>query len=187
MNPRREELKLMEMAEEMILWTREDDQALAKSMEAVDDDGRRELGGIIGRFAGGPEGVKDPRVRLQVRRLLGRLRKMDAGMLVTMNRILDYMDLNADARLGKEEMELCLQLFEKFSGLVSHNQTLAAVELDLLYAVLRFVDRNGNGRLENAERESLLADIQGGRSFLRQQLDENPDFLNIAREHQLTF
>jgi len=185
MNPRRDDLRLMEMTEEMILWTREDDPSLAKSMEAVDDNGKRELGGIIGRFSRGPEGVQDPRIRLQVRRLLGRLRKMDADMLVTLNRILDYMDLNADARLGKEEMELCLQLFEKFSGLVSHNQSLSAVELDLLYAVLRFADRNGNGRLEKSERESLLTHIQGGRSFLRQQLDENPDFLRIAQEHQL--
>lgn len=187
MSTRRNTLKLPEMAKMMIQRTREDDPALAKVLEQLEESGMREMGGVIGRFANGPEGVSDPRVRLQVRRLLGRLHKPDGRMLSKLNRILDYMDLNADARLEESEMELCLQLLERFSGLVSENHTLSAVELDLLYAVLRFADRNGNGRLEETERAQLLKEIQGGRSFLRRQFSDNQEFRGIAEEHQLFF
>ncbi|HDP95195.1 MAG TPA: hypothetical protein ENN40_07540 [Candidatus Aminicenantes bacterium] len=187
MTTKRDELRLKEIAETFIQWTRRDDPGLAKSLETITVDGRRELGGVIGRFTSGPAGVSDPGVRLRVRRLTGRLHKPDVEMLTTLNRVLDYADLNADGRLDETEMELSLQLFERFSGLVSDNQTLSMVELDLLYAVVRFADRNGNGRLDEAERKQLLTEIQGGRSFLRNQLIVNPEFRAVADKHHLTF
>lgn len=187
MSTKRTELKLTEMAENFIQYTRKDDPGLAKSLEPITADGRRELGGIVGRFTGGPAGVSDPGVRLRVRKLIGRLHKPDIDMLITLNRVLDYMDLNADGRLDENEMELCLQLFDRFSGIVSDNHTLSAVELDLLYAAVRFADRNRNGRLEEAERKQLLAEIQGGRSFMRRQLGANPEFKAVAEKHHLAF
>ncbi|MDY0296824.1 MAG: hypothetical protein RB296_05850 [Acidobacteriota bacterium] len=187
MNVKRDALKLREITQNFIQWTLKDDPALAKSLEMISVDGRRELGGVIGRFISGPGGVSDPAVRLRVRRLVGRLHKPEIDMLVTLNRTLDYMDLNADGKLDENEMELCLQLFERFSGIISANHTLSAIELELLYAVLRFADRNQNGRLEETERKQLMSEIQGGRSFLRRQFSDNPEFRSVAEAHQLSF
>ncbi|MBN1196033.1 MAG: hypothetical protein JXA62_01350 [Candidatus Aminicenantes bacterium] len=187
MNTKRDTLRLREIADGFVEWTRKDDPGLAKSLDGVAMDGRRELGGVIGRFINGPAGVSDPAVRLRIRRLIGRLHKPDLNMLITLNRVLDYIDINADGRLDEAEMDLGLQLFERFSGIVSSNHTLSAVELDLLYAVVRFADSNGNGRLEESERKQLLTEIQGNRSFLRRQLSDNPDFRAVAEKHHLTF
>ena len=187
MDSKRDSLNLIDMAKPFIDGCREDDPGLYKSLLSLDDSGQRELGGVAGRFAPSPARVAEPRVRLRVRRLVGRLRKPDTRMLSVLNRILDYMDFNADARLEDAEMEVCLELVERFSGVVSRNDSLSAIELDLLYAVLRFHDVNLNGRLEAEERESLLKAIEGGRSFLRLQFEKNPDFRKIAQENHLVF
>lgn len=174
MQTKRAELELLKIVDNFIEQTREEDPMLAKAIEDLDNMGRRNLGGILGRFDQAGNGILDARERLLARRILGRLRKPTSEMLSIVNKILDYLDLNSDALLDPSEAELCVRIMEKFSSVESRNETLSDLELRMLYAVLRYLDKNNNHVLDVEERLRLDKALDNLTGFMQMQKIENP-------------
>ena len=170
----RAELPLAALAESFLESSREEAPALAKQLAALDADGKRELGGVLGRLDARGKGELDPGQRLLARRVLGRLQKPAAESLVLVNRILDYLDLNLSALIEEDELELCVQVIELFARAESRNDTLSTRELEMLYAVLRYLDRDENGQLDPLERAALHQGLSRPEVFLAEQRKQNP-------------
>jgi hypothetical protein len=174
MKTKRADLNLMGMVDRFMDHTREEDPTLARSLASLDTEGRRNLGGILGRFNHSRTGSLDSRERLLARRVLGRLRKPTTGQLTTVNKILDYLDLNSSALLEPDEIELCIKILEKFSKVESQNDSLSDSELKMLYAVLRYLDKNNNHVLDADERLRLNKALDNLSAFMKMQRIENP-------------
>ena len=99
-----------------------------------------------------------------------------ADGLTLANKVLDYLDLNVNAVLEEAELLLCIEIMELFARADSDNDTLSAVELEMLYATLRYLDTNNNGRLDHHERERLHQGLQNPKAFLAEQRAKNPLF-----------
>ena len=174
-NPiQRDALPLAALAESFLAASREEAPALAKQLGALDADGMRELGGVLGRLDARGKGELDPGQRLLARRVLGRLQKPTAESLVLVNRILDYLDLNLSALIEEDELELCVQVIELFSRAESDNDTLTTRELEMLYAVLRHLDKDENGQIDPLERAALHKGLSNPAAFLAEQRATNP-------------
>jgi hypothetical protein len=163
----RADLPIHRLVATFLAETRTEDPPLHKTISQLDDEGIRSLAGILGRFDERGDGQLDPAGRLQARRVVGRLRKPKASSLALMNRVLDYLDLNENGTLEDKELRLATDLFEAFQTAESDNDTLSDRELELLYAVLRGLDQDHDGRLSRKEREGLaviLAESQEGKA-----------------------
>ncbi|MEM9695479.1 MAG: hypothetical protein AAGA56_23240, partial [Myxococcota bacterium] len=136
--------------------TKEEDGKLAGALGRLDEAGRTQLAGLLGRFDSGKNGTLGAGERLHARRVLLKLRHPDhTDVLVETNRVLDYLDLNADATLSADELSLTIEVLEQFAQIESANDTLTLRELQLLYAVLRHLDADDSRRLEKNERVRL--------------------------------
>jgi hypothetical protein len=170
----RNDLASSTLVEKFLEACREEDPALAKSVGALDEHGRVELGGVLGRFERGGRGELSAQERLFARRVLGKLRHVDVDSLSQTNKVLDYLDLNANASIDEEELSICSEIFELFAHADSDNDTLSEKELDMLYAVLRHIDADDSKRFERHERQALRDGLRDPRMFLEKQKQENP-------------
>jgi len=154
--------------------TQEEDPKLAQTLAALDEGGQKELGGVLGRFDAGGNGTLGSSERLYARRVLNRLRRPDAEVLTAANKVLDYLDLNADAKLDKAELDLAVEVLDMFAKVDDGNDTLSVHELELLFAVLRHIDADDSRQLEKAERAKLRSSLQDPEAFWAQQKEQNP-------------
>lgn len=154
--------------------TDEEHGKLARELRALDHEGQRNLAGVLGRFDHRGRGALDARERLLARRVLGRLRRPSTPTLALLNRVLDYLDLNANAVLDEAELELCVEVLEVFSQADSKDDRLSDRELKMLYAVLRHLDANDNGRLDADERRRLSEALRHPLDFLDEEKRTNP-------------
>ena len=182
MNTKRSELNLIPLVDDFFNHSREEDPKLVKSFNHLDIEGKKNLGGILGRFDRNGSGSLDSRERLMARRILGRLHKPTNSSLAIVNKILDYLDLNSNSLLEPEEIELGIEIMEKFSKVDSHNETLSELELSMLYAVLRHLDQNNNHVLDPEERERLHKALDNLGSFMKTQKIENPFLKEVLIE-----
>ena len=90
---------------------------------------------VLGRFDQKGRGELDPSQRLLARRVLTRLRRPDRRILALANRVLDYLDLNRNALLEENELELTIEIMELFSRVETQNDTLSERELEVLALV----------------------------------------------------
>jgi hypothetical protein len=174
MQHKRSDLASSPVVDRFLESTAEEDASLHKALAALDAHGRGELGGILGRFDRRSAGELGPTERLYARRILGKLKKPERDSLALVNRVLDYLDLNANATLEEDELELCVEVLELFASADSVNDTLTEKELRMLYAVLRHLDADSSGRFERHERQALRAGLSHPRDFLEQQRATNP-------------
>jgi hypothetical protein len=140
--------------------TRVEDPRLFKALSPLDEEGQRNLAGVLGRFDERGLGLLEADERLKARRIVGRLRRPSTSSLALLNRVLDYLDLNGNGLLDGQEVRLASQVIGTFQTAESRNDSLSDRELELLYAVLRGLDRDHDGRLSRDERlrlEELLA------------------------------
>ncbi|HPC84277.1 MAG TPA: hypothetical protein P5234_11370 [Thermoanaerobaculaceae bacterium] len=140
--------------------TSEEAPELAKALAALDDDGKLELAGVLGRFE--DRGLSPAQQRLMARRFLGRLRKPTARALALTNRIIDFLDRSGNARLDDREIAVGLELLDAFSRVESDNETLSERELDLLGKAVRLHDRDDNRVLDEGELARLRAALADG-------------------------
>ncbi len=182
MNTKRSELNLIPMVDDFLAITGEEDPRLFKALNNLDIEGKRNLGGIVGRFDRNGSKTLDSKERLMARRILGRLHKPTSNALAIVNKILDYLDLNENSLLEPEELELGIEILEKFSKVDSQNETLSELELGMLYAVLRYLDRNDNHVLDPEERHQLHKALDNVNSFLKTQKLENPYLQEVLNE-----
>ena len=140
----------------------------------LDDAGRLELAGVVGRFDMRSNKQLSPKERLFAGRVLARLEKIDVESLTALNRVLDYVDLNANAQLEEAEVELAVELMEAFATADSDNGTLSTRELDMLYAVLRNLDKNNSRKLEGDQRMKLREQLREPKRFLEMEKQNNP-------------
>ena len=141
--------------------TRVEDPKLFKLLAALDDEGQRNLAGVLGRFDARGHGVLEPEERLQARRIVGRLRRPSTASLALLNRVLDYLDLNGNGLLDGQEARLASQVVGTFRTAESLGDSLSDREVELLYAVLRGLDRDHDGRLSRDERLRLQDLVAG--------------------------
>ncbi len=153
----------------------EEDPRVAKYLSELDEEGERNLHGILGRFARKRDALH-ANERMWAYRILSRIRKPNTEALVLTNKILDYLDLNANATLEDDEMELVVEILEIFAHAESDNTTLSFRELQMLYAVLRHLDGDDSHALEADERAELRKALDAPAEFLARQWDENPLF-----------
>ena len=170
----REQRPSMDLVEDFLAATEEEDPRLFKNLAKLDEKGRVSLLGILGRFDRGKQRKMGARERLLSRRVLGRLRKPNREALALTNKILDYLDLNANASLEDNEMELCIEVLDVFARADSENETLSELELKMLYAVLRNLDENNNFVLDFNEVRKLRQALKEPRLFLEREKRENP-------------
>ena len=152
----------------------DESERLARDLAQLDEEGRRSLAGVLGRFDRRGDGHLDPVQRLQARRILGKLRKPSASSLALLNRVLDYLDFNADARLSDEEADVCVQILEKFSRIDSNNSSLSERELRLLYAVIRGLDEDHSQALDSRERARLKTALENPGALIAEEQVRNP-------------
>lgn len=180
----RQSLPIDSLVEGFLAECREESPSLAKYLESLDPQGRLELGGILGRFDMHRRGVLDPQERLMARRVLGLLHRPGTGSLALTNQVLDYLDLNHNALLEVEEVAFCVEIFEMFARADSDNDTVSEFELELMYAVLRHLDRNDNRVLDAAEKQQLHEALESPRAFLQRQKAQNPRYADLLRRRQ---
>lgn len=180
----RSQLPLAHLAESFLTVSAEEDPGLAKSLGALDDEGKSLLGGVLGRFDLRGKGELDAQQRLLARRVLSRLHKPCTDGLVLTNRILDYLDLNSSAVLEPDELELCVEILELFAHADSDNETLSLRELEMLYAVLRHLDRSENGQLDPAERDALRRGLNEPAVFMTEQRASNPLLISVLEDQR---
>jgi hypothetical protein len=154
--------------------TEEEDPKLHKHLVALSEEAQVSLAGVIGRFDYSGNNKLTATQRLFAGRVLGRLRKPDAEQLAVLNRVLDYLDFDQSSFLSEAEMETCVEILELFAHVESDNQTLSERELKMLYAVLRHLDHDDTGRLEERERHELRRGLKEPRIFWAKQKEENP-------------
>ncbi|MCP4606007.1 MAG: hypothetical protein GY847_36755 [Proteobacteria bacterium] len=171
---KRSNLPVDSLVESFLAETREEDSALFKQLESLDGHGQTELAGILGRFDLRKKGELDAGQRLLARRVLVRLRRHSDECLILTNKILDYLDLNNNAIIEEGELDLGVDLIELFAHADSDNDTLSHIELKMLYAVLRHIDRNDNGKLDPHEKEQLQKALKEPKNFLADQKVNNP-------------
>lgn len=147
----RADLVMQPVVDGFLSHTREEDPRLFKRLAALDDEGTRNLAGVLGRFDEHRNGHLEAEKRLLARRILGRIRKPSTFSLALLNRVLDYLDLNGNAILEEKEVGLFGQVCSIFQGAESKNETLSNRELELLYGYLRGLDRDNDGRLSRTE------------------------------------
>ncbi|MCX7807218.1 MAG: hypothetical protein N2515_01295 [Deltaproteobacteria bacterium] len=149
---------------------------LAEAIRALDESGRRELEGVLGRLASAKSSVLSGSARLSARRLLVPIRNLHSESLALLNKCLDYLDINADGRLDQQEVELASACIEAFASLSPPGHTLSVPELQLLYSVLRALDRDDDHRLDSDEQARLRQGIADIRWFLEDLRVNNPKF-----------
>ena len=145
--------------------TRVEDPRLFKALSALDDEGRRNLAGVLGRFDEKGLGDLEAEERLKARRIVGRLHRPSTSSLALLNRVLDYLDLNGNGLLDGQEVRLASQVIETFQSAESRSDSLSHKDLELLYAVVRGLDGDHDGRLSRPERlrlEEIAARRRGG-------------------------
>jgi hypothetical protein len=170
----RVKLNLEQLVAGFLEATGEEDPALHKVLSELETGGRTELAGVLGRFdTKGQVGLSAPD-RLLARRLVGRLQRPNDESLTLVNQILDYLDLNQDALIDERELDLAVEIFELFARAHSDNDTLSLIELEMLYAVLRHLDMNDNGKLDSNERARLREGLDDPAVFLEAQKATNP-------------
>lgn len=152
----------------------DESERLARDLAQLDDEGRRSLGGVLGRFDRRGDGYLDAVQRLQARRILGKLKRPSASSLALLNRVLDYLDFNSDSRLSDEEAEICVQILERFARIDSNNESLSDRELRLLYAVIRGIDEDSNLSLDARERAKLKTALENPEVLIAEQQVRNP-------------
>jgi hypothetical protein len=170
----RRDLEASPLISKFLEQTRDEDPRLFRPLEALDHDGQVALGGVLGRFARAAGAELTPQERLLARRVLGRLHRITSEALTLTNKILDYLDLNANATIEADELELCVEVMELFARAESDNDTLPERELRMLYAVLRHIDADSSGRFEKHERQALRRGLSEPRLFLEEQRATNP-------------
>ena len=179
-NPkRRADLPLDRIAAGFIAASADEAPDLAKQLGALNADGMRELGGVLGRLDARAKGELDAHERLLARRVLSRLHKPGAESLALTNKVLDYLDLNMSALIEEDELELCVQIIELFCRAESDNDTLTTRELQMLYAVLRHLDKDGNGQLDPLERVALHQGLGDPEAFLAEHRAFNPHLRRV--------
>lgn len=140
--------------------TYEEDPGLARSLAALDEQGKLELAGVLGRFEN--RGLAPAQQRLMARRFLGRLRKPTAQGLALTNRVLDFLDRQGNSRLDDRGIAVGLELLDAFSRAESDNDTVSERELELLGKAVRLHDRDDNRVLDERELERLRAALKDG-------------------------
>jgi len=178
----REDLQLDRLATTFISECTEEAPEIARQLSGLSDAGTRSLGGVLARFDSRGKGELDARERLLARRVISRLQKPTAESLALTNKVLDYLDLNMNALLDEEELELCLQMMDVFCRTESDNETLNTRELQSMYAVLRHLDRDGNGQLDPLERFELKQGLVNPEAFLAEQREYNPHLRAVLAE-----
>ncbi|HNS96924.1 MAG TPA: hypothetical protein PLJ27_02070 [Polyangiaceae bacterium] len=177
----RSSLPIERITDAFLAETKEESPELYKYLGHLDAQGRLELGGVLGRFDFRHKGELDAEQRLMARRVLGRLHRPATSMLVLVNRVLDYLDLNNNALLEPDEVELCVEIFELFAHADSDNDTVSEHELELLYAAIRQMDRDDNHALDALERRELREALQNPKAFLERQRLRNPRVAELMR------
>jgi hypothetical protein len=170
----REDLPLGRLVDSFLEQTREEDEKLFKYLDDLDDDGKNQLGGVLGRFDQKGKGQLEPSQRLLARRVLVKLHRPTQRSLVLTNKILDYLDLDRNALIDDAELALCTEILELFSTADSVNDTLSEFELDILYAVLRYLDINDNGCLDSGQKMKLRDGLRDPVVFLEREMATNP-------------
>jgi hypothetical protein len=162
---------------------REEEPTSASYLDDLDDDGQRELAGVIGRFDTRHKGRLDVHQRMFTYRILSRLHRPSAISLTWTNKILDYLDLNANALIEESELDLALEIFSLFASAESDNDTLSERELEMLYAVLRFIDDNDTRFLEPHEIITLRRGLDDPKGFMAYHRSHNPLLKAILERH----
>lgn len=148
---------------------------LAKHLDPLSDDARRALAGVVGRFDRQGSGHLGENERRDAVRLLVLLRKPnEAQSLTWLNKVLDYLDFNANAVIESSEFEEMMGILDDFRRADSDNLSLSHVELELLYAVLRHRDADDSHALERDERRKLRADLERFDTFWADEQRDNP-------------
>lgn len=164
----------MALVDNFLASATEEEPRIVKYLAELDDAGRRNLAGVLGRFVNGNSKDMKPEERLPAYRILGRIRKPTGAALVLVNQILDYLDFNTNAHMDADELETTLKIFELFAHAESDNETLSERELQMLYAVLRHLDADDSHKLEKHERDELAKGLSHPEQFLAEQLATNP-------------
>lgn len=151
-----------------------DDPAQANAIKALDDAGREQLAGVLGRFDLRDRDALSRKEQVTAGTVLARLRKIETPSLELFNKVLDYLDLNANAKLEAHEVKLTMEVLDAFAGIESDNRVYSERELELLLAVLRNTDQNNSGRLDSDERMKLRTRLEDPRRFWAQEQMDNP-------------
>ena len=176
----RADLLLRPIVESFLSATAEEEPRLHKALSSLDEEGLGNLGGVLLRLDERNQGHLDAEKRLLARRILARIRKPSTKSLALLNRVLDYLDLNGNALLDGKEVQLCVEIFEVFQSAESVNETLSDRELEMLYAVLRGLDRDDDGRLSHEERRRLRDALESPAFFLAEQKATNARFREVV-------
>ncbi|KAA0254405.1 hypothetical protein FBQ97_10650 [Acidobacteria bacterium ACD] len=169
----RADLLLAPLVDAFLTHTDEEDPKLARELRKLDAEGRNNLGGILGRFDERRTAALDATERLLARRVLLRLRRPTTQSFVLTNKILDYLDLNADSLLSEKEVALCVEIFERCSALGAAKGTLSERELKRVYSILRHLDADDDHALNARERAVLRQALEDPAKFFERYHEES--------------
>ncbi len=179
MTQARTELNPASIVEPFLAQTRDEEAALAGRLEDLDEEGILHLAGILWRFDRGRNGTLGATERLKARRVLERISRPTGSALAVANKVLDYLDLNADSILDNNEIELVLEIFEAFAKAQPPGEQMSERELQALYEVLRVLDVNDDHRLDKDERARLRHELEEPAIFLQSCRERSPALAKV--------
>lgn len=152
----------------------DEDPDLGKELAGLEGEAREHLEIIVDRFDRSNSGHLGGAERRDLSRIFTMIKDIDTPSLHQLNQILDYLDLNRNAAMDRNEIKLTLDILEQFSKINPDRRALSLKELQMLYAILRHLDTNHNGRLDRDERRGLRAALDEPLAFFTRQRAENP-------------
>ena len=174
----------MDLLDTLLPRLRDEAPSLAARLDHLDAEATAQLEGVLGRFDAHDSGHLGQGARRDLIRLLVLLADpADATSLTWLNRALDYLDLNHNAKLEPAEYAEIMDIFDDFRRTDSDNLSLSAIELELLYAVLRHRDVDDSHRLERDERRALRAALARFDDFWATEVEENPRVREVLQQH----
>lgn len=165
----------MSLLDTFLIRLRTEAPTLAKHLSTLDEEAHHQLEGVVGRFDREDSGHLGEAERRDAIRMLVLLRDPDdARTLQALNKVLDYLDFNADAKIDATEYAETMGILDDFRRADIDDLALSRIELDMLYAVLRHRDIDHSQRLERDERRRLRADLEHFDPFWEKERESNP-------------
>ena len=168
-----------EYTERFIAWADDDAPKLADQIRRLDEEATDTLEAILHRFDCGKNGSLEHKECWLARRAIDLIHRPSRSPLDAMKRVLDYLDVDDNNTLTLEEMTLAIEILELFANADSENGTLSTRELEMLEAVLKHLDTNNNGKLDEDERVSLRDGLWKPQEFLAEQKENNPHLRDV--------
>jgi len=160
--------------DDFLAHTKKEAPKLAGSLAKLSKSAKDALAELLPRFDREQKGSLGEHERALARRFLVLLNRPSGKGLKVLGNVLDYLDINQDKIMAAEEVRLAVDILESFSRADSANNALSTKEIEIIEAVMKSLDTEGKGVLDQNARTRLRESLWDPDGFLAEQREKNP-------------